>query len=574
MRRFKCLLSSAASSSNALRHRASVVSIGALLLASSLALHAQSVTFTGKSPSVNAGNANLCKAGAGAPAPCSLTLTLDYKVTVGGTLGTPRVVTLGAPNLDFTLAEDSTCSGGVTTGSTCTVKLDFTPKIAGGRSGAVQILEASGKVLLTTPVYGFGIGPQIGTLTNYTTVNLPYIVSGDDSYFLTATPPAVDGAGNVYLAAYEGTVIELPADGSAQITLPFDFTGTPGPSGGGQGNEGSSSAGLAIDGMGDVFVTTYNSSGNGIVLELPGGGGPQITLPFSGLVNPTTIGVDGVGDIFVLDAGNGAASSSRLLELPFGCKSSTCQMAITSPQSISDFAVDVAGDLYLIYRTSQTSATYALAEFPAGGGAPIRIASNPQITDDLAVDGIGDVFSSAAIGTQVGSGDYELYDVVAAEFPANGSSPFTNQYLGYIYGGGGLQSPALALTVDALGNYFSTVNSGSEDQTLTVFFRSQIAPLNFGSVPVGSTSILPLEITNTGNRTLLLAPSFESPSYKIVSAAPSGCLAGTLPDESCTLYIQFSALTAGAHNISLTLGSNGAADTIVLLQAIATAPAK
>jgi len=54
--------------------------------------------------SVNFGSAYVCTPGYTTPAPCSQTLTLNYNVTASGTLGTPQILTGGAPNLDFTLA--------------------------------------------------------------------------------------------------------------------------------------------------------------------------------------------------------------------------------------------------------------------------------------------------------------------------------------------------------------------------------------------------------------------------------------------------------------------------------------
>jgi hypothetical protein len=61
---------------------------------------AQTVQYDGAKPSVSFETVNVCPAGKTAPAPCSKTLTLNYKVIAGGTLGTPRVVTTGLPDLD------------------------------------------------------------------------------------------------------------------------------------------------------------------------------------------------------------------------------------------------------------------------------------------------------------------------------------------------------------------------------------------------------------------------------------------------------------------------------------------
>ena len=72
------------------------------------------------------------------------------------TLGTPKVLTGGAPNLDFTLASGSTCTGASSAGATCTVNVTFAPLAAGTRNGSVEITDGSGNVLATTLIYGFG----------------------------------------------------------------------------------------------------------------------------------------------------------------------------------------------------------------------------------------------------------------------------------------------------------------------------------------------------------------------------------------------------------------------------------
>ena len=81
--------------------------------------------------SVNFEGVNVCAPGQTTPAPCSETLTLNYTATASGTLGTPKVLTGGAPNLDFTLASGSTCTGDVAEGATCTVNVTFAPLATG-----------------------------------------------------------------------------------------------------------------------------------------------------------------------------------------------------------------------------------------------------------------------------------------------------------------------------------------------------------------------------------------------------------------------------------------------------------
>jgi hypothetical protein len=118
-----------------------------VLLSSAGGLRGQMVTFTG-SP-VDFGNINICQGAKTTPAPCSASMTLNYKVTVNGTLGTPRVLTLGAFGGDFSPVS-STCKGPMTAGSTCVVQVKFAPLFPGLRPGAVEIIDGSGNVVTTT----------------------------------------------------------------------------------------------------------------------------------------------------------------------------------------------------------------------------------------------------------------------------------------------------------------------------------------------------------------------------------------------------------------------------------------
>jgi hypothetical protein len=111
--------------------------------------------------SVNFGGANVCAPGEKTPAPCFITMTLNYNVNADVTLGTPRVLTGGAPDLDFTLASDSSCTGTATEGASCTVNVTFAPQSTGTRNGTVEITDGSGAVLTTTSIFGLGASGTI-----------------------------------------------------------------------------------------------------------------------------------------------------------------------------------------------------------------------------------------------------------------------------------------------------------------------------------------------------------------------------------------------------------------------------
>ncbi|MHB8693778.1 MAG: NHL repeat-containing protein, partial [Solirubrobacteraceae bacterium] len=133
----------------------------------------------------------------------------------------------------------------------------------------------------------------------------------------------VVSTGEVF-AADSGTsrVVELPAGGS-QVTLPF--TGLIQPEG------------VAVDSSGDVFAT---DGFNARVLELPAGGS-QVTVKFNGLGSAFGVGVDSSGDVFVTEN-----TGPRVLEVPAGGSQVTLPFSgLTSPLGV---AVDSVGDVFVV----------------------------------------------------------------------------------------------------------------------------------------------------------------------------------------------------------------------------------
>jgi hypothetical protein len=162
---------------------------------------------------VNFGNVNVCPAGQTSPTPCNQTFTLNYNVGTTTNFGPTKVVTQGAPNLDFKLGSGSTCTGAVSGGSTCTVNVTFAPLAPGVRMGAVQLTDNSGNVLVTTMIHGIGQGPAMTFGPGVqTTVPASGLIN---SYGL-----AVDGAGDVFIADPSNKrVVKVPAGGGPQTTV-------------------------------------------------------------------------------------------------------------------------------------------------------------------------------------------------------------------------------------------------------------------------------------------------------------------------------------------------------------------
>jgi hypothetical protein len=123
----------------------------------------------------------------------------------------------------------------------------------------------------------------------------------------------VDGAGDVFIGDNSSRVVEVPAGGGAQTTVPTNSLSYP--------------TGVAVDGAGNVFIADYYNSR---VLEVPAGGGTQTTVPASGLNGAWGVAVDGAGDIFIADYANNRAVEVQLVAVNFGSVN-VCPAGQTTP---------------------------------------------------------------------------------------------------------------------------------------------------------------------------------------------------------------------------------------------------
>ncbi len=493
-------------------------------------LRAQTLVFSGAQPSVDFGNVNLCRAGATTPAPCSEVVPLTYNVTAGGTLGTPKVLTLGSPNLDFTLAAGTTCTGAVTAGATCVVNVKFAPRFAGGREGGVLIIDATGNVLATTFLRGSGQGPQI----EFDPTNIPLRVPGNTAF---PTDSVLDGAGDLFVSILDNdlgplhgsTLYKVPADGSAPVKLNF--------------YPENDIMALALDGAGDLIISFFGtpSMPNG-VYEIPSAGGPPVRLPLPfglrGHMFANSLTVDGMGDVF-----GSENSANKVFKLAPGA-STPSNVTPYPPGNQTSIAADAAGNLF------ETDDYYGLAELPANGGQLIKYPYQfPHAFETLALDGVDNIFSQVTEA----SSHYTLATIY--QFPVTGT-PVA------LASGFPADTNFVYLAVDGGGNIYVTV-----PHSLLKLQRDRPTPVNFGTVPVNTTAAMSVRIFNGGNQTLVMTPTFSNPSYQIASTSPANCLDGTPQGQYCTLNLTFLPAVSGEQDATLHLMSNALTDPILSLAA-------
>jgi sugar lactone lactonase YvrE len=492
-------------------------------------LHGQAVTFTGTA--VNFGDVAICAPGKTTPAPCSETLTLKYSVTVGGTLGVPKVLTLGAPNLDFTLA-GSTCTGNVATGAPCTVEVTLAPKFPGLRAGAVLITDGSGNVLTTTFLRGVGLGPQIAF------DGAPQIKAVENNIPNTQMGGlAVDGAGDLLFANGEHLgegqppqVFERPVRGGLLRLIGSDL---------------SSPQAVALDGAGSAYIT---DSGTNLVVKVPPGceqTGCQ-TLLDGGFDLPAGIAVDGAGNVYVADSGN-----NRVVEMPAGCANRSCVLPVGSglndPYAV---ALDGSENIFILDFSN-----HRVVRVPAGGGTQATVVSNLPLSYGIAVDAAGDLFI-----TDRGNGRI-------LEAPAGSGALVTlASGLGRPYG----------LTLDAGGNVF--YSDFASEGVLGVLQRGESPSHVFGTTVVGgvsSDSPQAYTVENSGNAMLSLSGLTVGTDSNFIQVAGPGTpidCHGSLslaPGASCDLSISFTpamegSLTGAAVLTDNTLNATDATQTVLL----------
>jgi large repetitive protein len=266
--------------------------------------------------------------------------TISVTISLGGQLASVGVLTEGLANLDFTVSGTPTCTVGApySVNQVCTVPVAFQPKYPGERFGAIVLTDSSGNVLGTTALVGVGSGPLSlfipGTI-NTVAGDAAWIYRGD-GLPATSSPIflpfgiAVDGGGDLYIAdssndrirrvdAVSGLMSTVAGNGSVGAS------GDGGPATSASVNQPSS---VAVDGAGNIyFADSANNAirrvdaSTGIISTVAGSlgvqgyggdGGPATSALFN---TPDGIALDGLGNLYIADTGNNVV---RLVNLATG----------------------------------------------------------------------------------------------------------------------------------------------------------------------------------------------------------------------------------------------------------------
>ena len=466
-------------------------------------------------------------------------ITVPFSFGIATTLTSISAYTAGTQNLDFTIANDSTCGAG-TTSTDCTVDVTFSPTGPGLRKGMLAVSYTSTMSLpsgtLYVPIFGFADAPVAALNPSVASV----VTLGSTS-LSSPFQTAVDGAGNTYVSNYgANTVVKIPAGGGTGTAV----------------NTGSFTlsqpTGIALDASGNLFIADY---GNSRIIEVSATGTASL-YAISGLSQsidlPTALGFDGAGNLYITDYGSG-----RMVEVtPYGQGTVLGTGSITfATTSITGSAVDATGNVYIADRTNSR----IVKVDPLGNAALMSFTSVGALSapEGVGVDSSGNVYV-------IDSSNQRIIRVTTS-----GTTSVMS------LSGVTLGSFIFGITPDASGNVL--VADWSNNRLVKVNV-GESAP-TFANTDVGSTSSdspKVVTVTDLGDQALVISatPSYTT-SFSENSSDTDLCTSSTSLSygTSCDVSLKFTPQLAGnlTANVVVTDNSLNVAATVQHVAASGTA---
>ena len=548
------------------------------------------------------------------------TAVLTFTVASGTTLGSVSVLTMGAPNLDYTSVAAGTSCPNVVAGA-CTVEVQFQPTAPGRRHGAVVLSDPSGKILLAVSLTApghlalAGFGPAI--ISNFAGTG----TGGDGGAATSAalagpTSIAVDGFGNHYIADPKANKIRKVTP--AGIISTFAGTGTAGYSGDGGAAINAQLNGpmaVQVDGAGLVYIADTNN--NVIRMVKPDGSistyagqfyAPGTTPPSvcSAATNSVGDGCPGnqivlnmpvdivfciIQNLHVADKLNNRVRTvfrttyQTITQVGNGVQGYNGEGGLSTSSSLNgptSMAMDEGNYIYvadsgnhIVRKTLLTGTTpnpiLTVAGTPgsAGNTGDGGLATAAQLNNPagVRVDPAGDIYISDSASQVIRevNGATGKISTLAGTGAAGGTGD-----------GGPAASAALNVPVgllsDEIGNLYIADSQNAAIRKVDVF---DAPSLTFANTTVGGTSTAQdVTVTNFGDSPLIITNISPATNYSFGGADTSCTLSSSQtlsPATSCILGIEFTPPTAGTLNgsVVLTDNSNPVTQTIVLTGAAA-----
>ena len=408
--------------------------------------------------------------------------------------------------------------------------------------------------------------------------NYAGVLTTVDNGATTPTGVAVDGSGNVYISyPYDngGSVVQIPWTLGTGYELPRIVA-----------NNLGSPFGLAVDENGNVFIAVTNT--NSIMKAAPAGSGIwTLTTAISGLSSPKGVAIDGQGNLYIADAGShtvieypwtgsGYGMPLTLADATTSGSADSPNFGVFTPYGV---AVDGSGNVF-VADYGNGSGTGTVLKIPAGctvagGNCPIQLDYGMHEPEDIAVDGSGDLFIADhnfgwILELPWTGGGFKGYSLV--------HPPLFNS--GLRVADGSKYYPS-GVAVDQQGNvYFSSTDTGTTSNSVK---KGKIEAVDFGTVSVGSASVtIPISFVFVDSATVTLG-SWSVLTHGTAgldfSDASGGTCSSTGPSNSyvtndgCTVDVTFTPLSSGLSTGAVVLKDmNGTVIATAYLRGVGIAP--
>ncbi|HET6930587.1 MAG TPA: choice-of-anchor D domain-containing protein [Candidatus Acidoferrum sp.] len=451
--------------------------------------------------------------------------------------------------------------------ATATLNVVFAPTAGGSASGSVTVTTDQLHSPMTISLTGIGAVPGLsitptsfvfGSLVDGQTKSQTFTLTNTGSASLTISQVSVSGTG------YSLSGLTTPSTIAAGATATFGVLFAPTTVGSFSGtitiasNAPGSPLTVALSGSGTAGTVSLSANPTSLAFGSVNAGttsSKSVTLTNSGTANVTISQVT----VSAKDVTTSGVSTPVTLT-PGQTQTLTVAFKPTAAETVSGNVTltnSVGGNTVIAVSGTGLQAGISLTPSSAGFGSVVVGAANSQT---IKIGNPGTAVLTITQANVTGSGFGTTGLALPLSINPGATSTFNAQYQPSVTGAA---SGSITIVSNA-GTSPSTVSLTGTGVAATQILSFSTNALNFGNVTTGSSSTLPVTVTNTGNSNVQISQIAASGTGYSLSGA--GVPVTLTPSQSLTFSVIFGPAATGSFPGSVTVTSNatGSPATITL----------